>query len=282
MSIQGPSIFNYTSPDQILRDFILLKKKDDEYFSVRKWSRILGFKSHSQLHQIVAGKKKLPKKYIPGICKSMKLSKREGEFFLTLAEVQSAKSIDEKDFYVNKLREFKKFSPFEFTEVDEFRLISDPVHYFILELITQKKRGVSVEEIKGGLLFDFSSFEIRKAIQNLVQLRIVEKTDAGYQRTKLHFYNTSKVPSEAIKNYHKNIAKLIPEVLDKQSLKEREFSGSTFNINTKDLESAKEDLRAFRQEFIQKYAASPEEAKRVYQLNLNFFAISNFDQESLI
>ena len=70
---------------------------------MRAWAKSLEIKSHSQLHQMLYGKRTIPKKYLHNIVKNLKLNKDESEYFETLIDIQKAKDHSEKNFYLEKI-----------------------------------------------------------------------------------------------------------------------------------------------------------------------------------
>jgi uncharacterized protein (TIGR02147 family) len=277
MNIETINIFNYNDPSLFMRDHWLLKKEKNVNFSIRAWAQNLGIKSHSQLHQMIYGKRAIPKKYIHTIIKSLDLSKREADYFESLHNIQQSKTLEEKTFHYDKIKAFNKHKGegIVFEEIDNYEIIKNPLHFFLLEMFQLKSTELSLEEIKEKMYFDYSKLEIKRSIEILLRLGLLVENSPGiYIKSKNHFFTSMDIPSEAIREHHKKIADLARQAVDLQSVEQREFNSTSLNINLKDLPRAKEFIRDFREKFINEFSDSSKNANSTYQISMNLFAIT--------
>lgn len=269
------NIFNYSDPSLFLRDQWLIKKLKNKSFSIRSWSQNLGIKSHSQLHQMLYGKRSIPIKYLPSIAKNLALSKKEAEYFESLLSIQKSKTGEEKQFYFEKIKSFAKKGEMIFEEIEHYEMIRNPLNYFLIEFLQLKKRSRSLEQIKQNLYFSYSTLEIKRSIETLLRLGVIVEIAPGeYAKSKRHFYTKNDIPSEAIRTHHKIMAEIAKQAIDLQDVEQREFSSTTINIKRSDVSRAKELIREFREKFILDMGCDPKKANETYQLNLNFFAVT--------
>ncbi|MGE3608749.1 MAG: TIGR02147 family protein [Bacteriovoracaceae bacterium] len=268
-------IYSYKDPALFLRDHWLLKKKKNPSFSIRAWSKSLGITSHSQLHQMIYGKRAIPKKYLSNLVKNLQLNNGQVEYLEALIDIQKAKSEEEKSFYLNKILSKRKQLKVVFHEIEQFDLVKNPLHFFILEMFQLKNQNLTVDQIKEHLQFEYSTAEIKRAIDTLLKLGIASKiSENEYTKIPNNIFNQSEVPNAAIREYHKNLADLTKVAIEKQDLNEREFNAVTFNIKKETLSEAKKAIREFREQFVDKFCAMESEGDQTYHLNVNFFAIT--------
>lgn len=268
-------IYSYKDPALFLRDHWLIKKKRNPSFSIRAWAKSLGITSHSQLHQMIYGKRAIPKKYLSNLVKNLNLTNGEIEYLEALIDIQKAKSDEEKSFYLNKILSKKKQLKVVFHEIESFDLVKNPLHFFILEIFQLKDRTFTVEKIKDMLQFDYSTAEIKRAIDTLLKLKLATKiSENEYAKIPNSIFTQNDVPSAAVREYHKNLSELSKVAIENQHVSEREFNAMSFNIKKENLADAKRAIREFREQFVEKFCAMESEGDQTYHLNVNFFAVT--------
>jgi uncharacterized protein (TIGR02147 family) len=267
-------IFNYNDPADFLRDHWLLKKKANPQFSIRSWAQLLGIKSHSQLHQMIYGKRQIPLKYVPRIVNQLKLNLKEVQYFTDLVQLSKSKSLEEQVFIQNKILE-QSDRKVPIKEIAQAEMLSDPLHFYILEIVSLSKRKISLHAIRDKLRIKLNLFEIKKYLETLVHLGYLREVGPHfYSKTHEHFFCAPGTPSDAVKLYHKNNLDYAKKAIDDQALNERDFSGTTFSIHHKDLSEAKAMLQDFRERFIQKFSSAEKNPDLIYHLETCLFAIS--------
>lgn len=277
MNSTSISIFNYNDPSLFMRDHWLEKKEKNENFSIRAWAQNLGIKSHSQLHEMIYGKRAIPKKYIPVIIKSLKLSKKESIYFESLLSIQQSKSVEEKTFHYEKIRAFAKniSEQIVFEQIENYEIIKSPLHFYLLEILERVDSEFTVDEIQAMLYFNFSKLEIKRSVDILLRHGLLLKSETGtFKKSQKHFFTTVDIPSEAIREHHKQIADLAKMALEVQDVQQREFNSTAFNIDVKDIPRAKEFIREFRESFLNEFSNSSKTTNSTYQFSMNLFAIT--------
>lgn len=276
--LTGPTIYQYQHPHQFLKDRWTLKKQKRPELSLRSWSQALGLKSHGLLHQILQGHKSIPKKYLPKLIKSLELSTKEGLYLETLVDLSRAKSFDEQEIYHNRLKELApKTSQISFTEMEAFKYLRDPLHLLLVEMMNLK--GIEADEaiLKKKILFKTDLAEIKEAKKRLLELGILESASNGKLRPSKHnMTNLVDVQSAGVQEYHRRVSLLAAEMVGKQTVNEREFNGHVLNIKRSSIKKAKKMMRDFITEFAREIEAEDsKDAEESYQLNLQFFRLTN-------
>ncbi len=99
------SIYRYTSPSLFLQDAWGERKSRDKSFTIRAWAFELGMCSYGTFHQIILGKRSLPKKYIHAVCKSLNLNIRESLYLEVLVDYSKSQTRESSEYYLNLLQE---------------------------------------------------------------------------------------------------------------------------------------------------------------------------------
>ncbi len=273
--INPNSIYIQKSPDEVLRGYWLKKQKENHRFSIRAWAKHLGFKTHSHLHQMIHGKRLIPKKYVSVLCDNMGLNLEESQYFNLLVDLQRSKSEEEKIFFLKKLKDLRGNDSLDFRIIDEFQMLSNPLHFLLLEILSLSSEPQPVIKLKNRLRFNYSLLEIREAIEVLQKLNIITKDENNhFSRTSEHFYTKNDIPNKSIQLFHQNCSKLAQIAVQEQEQEIREFNGTTFNIKRERINEAKIAIREFREEFIRKYSSDQYQGDQTYHLNMNFFAVT--------
>ena len=122
-----------------MRERFQLKKAKNSSFSVRAWAIHMGLASHGGLQQVLAGKRTVPKKYIPHIIQSLGLNRKEAVYFETLVDFEKAKSIEEKQIYYNRLTNLRpNKKEIQYLEIENFKYFQNPLHSIISVMIEKK------------------------------------------------------------------------------------------------------------------------------------------------
>ncbi len=124
-------IYKYTKPSSYLQDIWEAKREKNPSFTIRAWAKQLGLKSHNPLYEVIRGKRKLPKNYIPQLIETLKLDPQESLYLEAMIDLEKAKKIEEKELYIARLQEMAPRSQIMMVEVENFRMLEDPLHMII-------------------------------------------------------------------------------------------------------------------------------------------------------
>ncbi len=266
------SIYYYTEPHLYLRDVYEETKKNDDSFSIRALASNLGMKGHSALYQMVEGKRSIPKRYVPNLIQTFKMTPKEGLYLEGLIDLKKAKSLDQRQMYLERLKELSPLKSEEIFEMDTFKVISHPLHTTLLELTCLRDFKYNIDWIKDRLFFKYTDKEIRQAIKRLIELKLLEEKQGTLTKTSRHLTSKVDVKDMGLRNFHKSLSQMAIQAIDQQGLMEREFNAYSFCINKESLPLAKKMLREFSFEFMNKLEAP--KGEELYHLNLQFFKLS--------
>ena len=271
------NIYAYKEFHIFLRDAWQEKKGKNPAFSLTSWAHQLGLENCAPLSLTLKGKRTLPKKYLPQIMQSLGLSEKEGYYLETLGDLAKAKKPEQKLFYINKLSQLSPQKELQWSVVDEYKFLSDPLHSTILEMTALKGFRLDINWIQPRIRMKYKKFEISEAIERLKNLQFlsVDPQTKAVKKSYVNLTSKNDVTDLASQNYHNAICKLAGHQVSRQSVQEREYGSYTFNIDSpKNLKRAKERIREFITNFFTEFESPEGEGTHTYQLSFQLFQMA--------
>jgi uncharacterized protein (TIGR02147 family) len=269
------SIYEYSDPNLFFKEkWGQLKLKRPE-LSVRSLSNYLGLKAHGPLHQMLLGKRKIGQSYIHRIADYLQLTEKEKTYFDVLVKFSRAKNISEADFYLETLKSLKPKDLESIEIVDNFDIQKEPLHFFIMEMAEIEHLTNNYMLIRKKLLANYTSFEIKCAIEILkVNGYLIENEKGILSKTQKHLYSLQDIKNLALVKYHQKALSLAHAAIENQNVLEREYNGTCFNISKEKLPEIKSEIREFIKQIITKYEEPKYSGDSTYQLSVQFFKIA--------
>ncbi len=275
LRVMKTSIYQYRSASRYLLDRVTEKQKADRKFSVRKWTKEMGYPSHTLLAMVLQGKRNLTLKQVPYLAKGLDLSTPDKLFFQGLIQIENAKTPEEKEWCELWLSELRPSSVEKnhVREIDEYTTIANWIHPAILALSDTRESFRDSEEAAEKLDSRLPKTEVRAAIDRLLSLELIKKDHSGrYRATCKRMTSKDDVANKGVREYHKQSAALVQDRIDSQNVLEREFQSMAIAVPTSRIPLAKEMIRKFRTQFSE--SMTTENANEVYQFNMHFFRLT--------
>jgi uncharacterized protein (TIGR02147 family) len=275
MRVMSKNIYLYRSASRYLLDQVTLKQKSDRHFSIRRWTKEMGYPSHSLLSMVLQGKRALTLKQVPYLAKGLSLSTPEKLFFQGLIQLENAKTPEEKlwcETYLSDLRP-STLDRSEIREIDEYLAVADWIHPALLALSDTRESFKDASEASLKLGNSLTITQARVALERLIELKLIHKDSQGiYRSACARMTSKDDVINKGAREYHRQVSELASTKLEAQSVEEREFQSLAIAIPTQKLPLAKEMIRKFRSQFTD--AMYSEHSDQIYQLNLHFFRLT--------
>ena len=270
-----PSVFNYLSYREFMNDFYHYKKKNNDKFSFAVLSRQAGIKSRSYIKMILTNQRRLNSVYAHRIPQAMGLDKNQTNYFLSLAMWNESEDPVEKELHWNNLVKcMPKESVYRLSQV-EIKIFRNWHMLALIEMARLKDFEPNLKwlaERFGNRVSPDQVYDALKILKNFGLLK--EESDGKLAATNKLIYGDSEVPSEVIQLYHRSAIPVGLEVLAKVPPQLREFAGAAVAIRKEDVQKLKNDIREFHQKILE-YASGITNADEVYQLNMQFFPLTN-------
>ncbi|MFY7993602.1 MAG: TIGR02147 family protein [Bacteriovoracaceae bacterium] len=267
------SVYNYKEPMAYIQDFIHLKKREDDSFSIRKWSEELGFSSPAVLVEILKGKKALRPAIVKNIIDKIGLDKSEYMYFMSMvAKSKSTTDLEEMlyDLFMNELTPSNKesISIRRFTDGDFF---SHWIFTTILSLAELKDFKMTAENIQSSLREHLPIELVHSALDYIKEKGLLNIDDEGTATLVYDLISTENDKKyNFVENYYAQMADLSKKAI-KMPLEQREFQSFSIVLNKDQIPMAKEIIRQCRNKLTKLHSPGGE---NVYQMNLSLFPLT--------
>lgn len=280
------SVYQFRDPRDFLREIYEQKRTRNPGFSVRSWARQMGLPHHAMLALTLQKKRKLKPPFSVRLRDQIGLAGQEARYFDLLVAYSAVETTEEKQFYEGLLREVSpQGQAFAELSFDILRLVSQWAHSAVIEMTELEDFDSDPRQIASRLGDHVKPAEAEQMVDRLVRLRLLERvTENGKTRLrKTHqvLRTPNDVPSPYIREFHRQMLDKAKAALDTQAVEEREMRSCSLAIRRDRLPEAKRMMREFMSRFRETVGLQPgEQAQDVYQLNLQFFALTEKSQNT--
>ena len=275
------NVFEYRSAKRFFLDSVEQEKRTNTQFSIRKWAKEMGLPGHALLVLILQGKRNLTLKQVPFLAIGLQLATPERLYFQALIQLENTKTNEEKELIRSWLIDLNPGKHYQVKEVDEYLVISHWIHMAILAYAFSKQGLTDISQIIKRFESKLSSLEIHAAFERLKDLGLLiwnedeNKFKAAYQR----ITTKDDVANRGAREYHKQVAKLSIDSIEKQKPEEREFQSFAVNVPCSKIKNLKEMIRRFRAQVEAELNDDSESTapgnEELYQMNLHFFRLTD-------
>jgi uncharacterized protein (TIGR02147 family) len=217
--------------------------------------------SSGELSEILRGKRRLSLKGTRKIAEALGLTETEAKHlgFLVQKENGALPSTEKASLSTRSL------------SLDMFNLLSDWYTFGILTLT--ECEGFRWDEKWIAKRLGISVNEVNLAVARLERVGLLERKNGKRVVTKDYVLSPDGIPSEAIRNYHRQMLTRAIHALEMQKIGERENTGIGFSVNPRELSSIKKDISDFLDTIMEKYGRG-KKAREVYQCEVALFRLT--------
>lgn len=262
-------VSKFSDVHEYLQSVYAERKRLNAHFSYRAWARILGIRSHALLAMMVGGSRRVNPKYVPAFVTDLRFDRDEARKFIRLvAETdreREAKRVSGAALEREKLEASVYY-------LDKFHLVSEWIHFAILEMSAKESFCDDPKWICRNLEFAVSVVSVRRAIRRMIELGLLKREGDRLIKTHRYLDSVVDVPSEGVRMYHKSVCDLAKEAIDKQDIREREYVSFSFNLDPEKLGQAKEAIRRFKKAFERRFEVTGD--GDTYQMGIQLFRLS--------
>lgn len=274
------SIFEYDNYREFLKDFFAFKKQEGKSLSVRNFSRLCGFQSHSFVIGVLQGKKDLSTGAIEKFVKTLKLNKDEASHFKLLVFLNQAKNSEERARYSKEIirsRSYRKAQPLKEAQLDYF------THWYyvvIREMVKLPQFKEDPQWIASHIEPGITPKQAEEAVEQLQKLGLLNRDKTGRLIQSDSVVATAdEVVSASLAHYHKEFMRKAGESIDSIPRENRDISSVTFPVSSQTAKRIKEKIQKFRMELAEE-AASDSNVDTIYQLNLQLFPVTQIEEDT--
>lgn len=260
---------------KVLIEHYQARKQRNPAYSLRSFARDLNW-SAARLCQVMNGKAGLSVAKAAIVAQKLSLPPIEQQLFEAMVARKHAKSKQVRKDAAKSIRNITTSMGLNSIHLDSFKIIRDWYHLAILELTKiqsfqsyapwiAQKLGISVDLVDA-------------AIARLKQLGMLKFSSGKLCSQEGRNAVISHAPSEAIREFHKQILNKAIDSLYGQPMSERQLSASIVAINKADLPKITSRMQEFKRELCAEFGASADEAKEnLYCISMQCFSLERSD-----
>jgi uncharacterized protein (TIGR02147 family) len=268
-------VFSFNDPVDFLKFELRERQKEDPRFSLRAWARRVGYKNPSFLSHVLNRKRRLKPELAEKLAHDLKLEGRPLRYFETIVLGNAGRSERERQTYQKlsrNLRPRKMRGASQFS-LETFSVVAEWYHVAILEMTQLADFEPNAEFIFRRLGGKVSKRLIALAIDRLLRVGLLEERDGRLVRaSEAPLVMESPIPSEAVRAFHREMAKLALGSIDSQPATERDLFGTTLTFKKANLERARQILRDAHRQLLE--LAEHGTGEELYHLNTQFFRVT--------
>lgn len=166
---------------------------------------------------------------------------------------------------------------FEELSLENYKLISDGIHFSILSLIETHNFQSDLEWISRRL--NKPKRNVQAALKNLEHLKMICINDGKIELSCQSSQSPDEVPSQAIRKSHRQTLLEAEESLDRDSIDLRDFTSMTFSIDSNSIPEFKKLIRQFRKQALK--LADKKDKNEVYKLGIQLFPQTQLPERKL-
>ncbi len=273
-------VFEHTDYRAFLKRVLAEKIGRNPAYSLRALSAQVGM-SHSALSQVLSGKKNLSIDSATRVARHLKLSEKEADYFSLLVQVGLAKSPSAKETLLQRAKVLNPKREIHDLSVEHFRVIADWYHLAIRNLL--EVPGVEHTPRALAKRLGITQIEADAALDRLLRLGMIEKDPANplrYRKTQDYVLAQSRVPNEALRQFHKQMMEKAIESLETQAPSEKFVGTETLAISREFLPEAADLAEQFFSRMIELSKRATKKKTDVFHVAVQIFSLTPERKES--
>ena len=143
-------IYHYTDYRLFIRDYFKEKKGLNPAFSHQYFSRRAAIKSKGFMLHVMKGQRNLTRPVMLRVAQALGLNKQQTRYFDDLVTFCQAKTIGDREFYYNKLAEFRKAAKITNLDDRRYEFLNEWYHTVIRELIPLHQGAIDPAALEKG------------------------------------------------------------------------------------------------------------------------------------
>lgn len=282
--MQLGEIFRYTDPREILLRVFQEKKERDSRFSLRTWSRQLGFKNPSYLSEIMRGKAKVKPRFALQVSDTLDIAdEKERRYFELLAFWSDASSPEEKDFFSSALNRLRPLDDHVFVAKEDDFVISRSnwVAWFVDDMVPLKDFREDPSYLAKRIGDDVTPQSVELAIKEAEALGLIVRDAKGKLiRPRANYLDASKDVDKfemAYNKFWKQFWKRKERAYFEQSRDESTFHYGFVIVAKKHFHKARDLIKRFTHQLTD--LSDVRDGEELYALDLSFFRMTLGDSD---
>lgn len=244
-------IYHFFDYREYLNAVYLTRKKSDEGFSHRVFSREAGIASPNYLCRVLSGERALGTAYIKKFCKALHLTPGESRYFSTLVLFNTETEVAEKDALLRTLLSLRYRRGIHRIDDKKIQFFSKWYYPVVRELATILQCNDDYNRLARNCIPRITSRQAANAVTYLLKTGFLKKHgDGTYSRTNPVISSGDEVKSTVLRNYHRQTLNQSIEALDSFELENRDIASLTLSVSKKTFLAMKQEMQDFRKRLL--------------------------------
>lgn len=242
------NIFDFMDYRQYLMSLFKMRQESNSAYSMRKFSKDLGFSSPGYAKYILVDCKPLGAKGIESISNHLKLKEQQKNYFKLLVKLGNEQCEQKRSEIEHQLIELLPVNSAILLEDEYYYYLSNRMCTVICMLIEVNKKDFVADPywISRKTRLPTSLSEINKALDFLIKHKFIEKTPEGYVNRTLNLKSNDEIRSVAVQNFHRTVLAEGVHAIS-EPVGQREFQHLTVTIPAEKVSDLKNRLKEFLQ-----------------------------------
>ena len=263
-----------------------MRKRANKAFSYRYFAKKAGINSVGLYKDVVEGRQHLGRSLIFKFSEALGHTKKEAEYFESMVFFNEAGSVEERTLFFKRMMACQKIKA-RIIDSTKYEYYHKWYYSAVRALVCISKfrdDDNDYRKIAGILNPRIRPDEAKKALGVLERLGFITRNDEGFFVLTDAVVTTGVLKPDStvialnVANFQKEVMGLANESLDRFGAERINLSTLTLGISEATMKAVKEELAALRDK-IASLAENDTMADRVYQLNMQFFPMSDSFQE---
>jgi uncharacterized protein (TIGR02147 family) len=267
------NVYDFKDYREFLREFVSRQKQENPQWTIAGWARELGLLATTSLTKILNGQREPGEKICRKLVEYFRFDHDQIRYFDMLVRLNKCDDDHLKEVFQEKLMKLTPVPGKLFLDETRLEMISDWTHLAIRQLASVSPLPNDPEWIARQLVFEAPAAQVRRALDNLVVLGLLELKDGFFRMSQSWITTQEDIPSKALRSHHSQMIENAKKSIEMVPVEKRQICGSTMAIPLNKMESAKSLIRQFASDMA-KLMDSPS-CDQVYQLNVQFFPLTH-------
>jgi len=240
-----PDVFQSVEYRSYLAEYVEWRQTGNLHFSKRAFSQKY-FGSTGILYEVIQGRRDLGPKMRVRCAAALGLNDKENEYFELLVQHNQAKHDLERNFLFEKLSRFRNSKPWVVRE-NQHKYYGKWYYAVVFSYLGLDKRKATPKEIAAEITPALTEGQVAEAIDLLMDLELVKKSDRGYALTRNHLVSGGFTGEVAL-DYNRQIQKLTSDLAQEDMMRFKAFSTQVTTVSSESLKAIRKKFVAFQQE----------------------------------
>lgn len=250
-------------------------KRHKAQWSYGAWSKSLGLKTTSSITKIIQGQREPGPDVTEKMIRYFRFNEKQAQYFRDLIRLQKIKNDPRLSvLLMEKIGKDFPNSSLRLMDDKSFLIISNWYYLALRELCRMTGFSEDPEWISQQFIFKVTAREISSALRVLIDMGMLKRDSKNrLQIVEGRLDTNNDIASEGIKRYHEQMLDHAKSALRRVSIEDREITSTSLLMSSKQMATAKELIREFKQKF--ERLMENESGDQVYQIQIQLFPLTN-------